>query len=62
MKTAARPFAGEAAVSTHIGSALDLPVETDGHGRVLAVVALLRASRLPPAGQQNWSEPLTQLV
>lgn len=43
MKTAARPFAGEAAVSTHTGSTLDLPVEADGHGRVLAVPALLRA-------------------
>ncbi|MFB7559333.1 hypothetical protein [Streptomyces brevispora] len=36
----------EAAVSTHIGSifsTLDLPVDPDGHGRVLAVPAHLRA-------------------
>ncbi|GGV04431.1 DNA-binding response regulator [Streptomyces filipinensis] len=43
---AAHLFVSEAAVNKHIGnifSKLDLPVDTDGHRRVLAVLAFLRA-------------------
>lgn len=43
---AARLFISEAAVNKHIGNIfgkLDLPVDTDGHRRVLAVLAFLRA-------------------
>lgn len=43
---AARLFISEAAVNKHIGnifSKLDLPVDTDGHRRVLAVLAFLSA-------------------
>ncbi|MFD7232635.1 response regulator [Streptomyces sp. NPDC059881] len=43
---AAHLFISEAAVSKHIGNIfnkLDLPVDTDGHRRVLAVLAFLRA-------------------
>ncbi|KUM83159.1 hypothetical protein AQI94_37515 [Streptomyces pseudovenezuelae] len=39
-------FISEAAVNKHIGNIfdkLDLPVDTDGHRRVLAVLAFLRA-------------------
>ncbi|WLQ44300.1 LuxR C-terminal-related transcriptional regulator [Streptomyces laculatispora] len=63
--TAAHLFVSEAAVSKHIGcvfSTLDLPVDTDGHRRVPAVLAFLRTCRLPATGRRDWSEPLTQLV
>jgi DNA-binding NarL/FixJ family response regulator len=43
---AAHLFISEAAVNKHIGNIfnkLDLPVNTDGHRRVLAVLAFLRA-------------------
>ncbi|MFJ6632644.1 response regulator [Streptomyces sp. NPDC091376] len=43
---AAHLFISEAAVNKHIGNIfnkLDLPVDTDGHRRVLAVLAFLRA-------------------
>ncbi|MFE6777242.1 response regulator [Streptomyces sp. NPDC057702] len=43
---AARLFISDAAVNKHIGNIfqkLDLPVDTDGHRRVLAVLAFLRA-------------------
>ncbi|MET7639622.1 response regulator transcription factor [Streptomyces sp. NPDC005438] len=43
---AARLFVSEAAVHKHVGNIfdkLDLPVDTDGHRRVLAVLAFLRA-------------------
>ncbi|WP_413253473.1 LuxR C-terminal-related transcriptional regulator [Streptomyces pseudovenezuelae] len=43
---AKRLFISEAAVNKHIGNIfnkLDLPVDTDGHRRVLAVLAFLRA-------------------
>ncbi|GGY28976.1 hypothetical protein GCM10010384_39930 [Streptomyces djakartensis] len=43
---APRLFISEAAVNKHIGdifSKLDLPVDTEGHRRVLAVLAFLRA-------------------
>ncbi|MES4901401.1 MULTISPECIES: response regulator transcription factor [unclassified Streptomyces] len=43
---AAQLFISEAAVNKHIGNIfnkLDLPVDTDGHRRVLAVLAFLRA-------------------
>ncbi|GAB3213574.1 response regulator [Marinactinospora thermotolerans] len=43
---AAHLFVSEAAVNKHIGnifSKLDLPVDTDGHRRVLAVLAFLRS-------------------
>ncbi|WP_418961271.1 response regulator [Streptomyces tritici] len=43
---AAQLFISEAAVNKHIGNIfakLDLPVDTDGHRRVLAVLAYLRA-------------------
>nr|WP_302168775.1 response regulator transcription factor [Streptomyces sp. TBY4] len=43
---AAHLFISEAAVNKHIGnifSKLDLPVDTEGHRRVLAVLAFLRA-------------------